>query len=62
MTVQELQKLLNGEYVSILDGKGKISIDFEFNTFLAFIDGDFLLNVHETLEEAIEEIREWEEE
>jgi hypothetical protein len=68
MTVQELQELLKGEDVIILDGKGKICIDFEFNNFLAILvddegnkNNDFLLNVHETLEEAIEEIRDWKE-
>jgi len=64
MTVNKLKKLLEGEKVIVLEGKGIIQIDFEFNTFLSIAickNGDeFSMNCHNTIQEALQEIEEWE--
>ncbi len=61
MTVEELKKLANGETITVLNGKGKILIDFENNYFLALLEDDFLLDCYDTFEEALKEIEDWEE-
>lgn len=59
MTIEKLKKLMNGESVTVANGKGYILIDFNANLFLAILsEDDFLLDCFETMEEAIEAIEE----
>jgi len=57
MIVEDMERFMNGEKVEVLNGKGKILIDFPTNYFLAFSENDSFLGVHNTLEEAIEVIK-----
>jgi len=61
MNIHDLTRLLDGEEMEILNGTGSILIDFEANMFLAVVNGNSL-NLHKTIEEAIEEIKDYNEE
>lgn len=55
MTFKDIKKLMEGKEVKV-DG-GSIIIDFDAKLFLAIDKYNCGLNLHKTLEEAIEEVR-----
>lgn len=54
MTVADLKSLLEGN--EIVAKNGSICIDLECNKFLAITKYDDSLNLHDTLEEALQEL------
>ena len=56
MRVGDIKKLTEGKPIDVLNGQGQIIVDFENNVFLAVSSDGLGLDVHETFEEALEQI------